>query len=298
MQKTQIFLDVIPFDKSFPITRPAFTKPPESAHLHNGFEIGFCYGGQGGVFQIENKVYACSPGDAVFINDREYHVLRQASPDNSRWSFINLKPEDLLMGWIPPEDPAFRTDHLSGTGFCNRFAEAEAPELTGLTRLLFTEAGKSDPDRPVIRALVWGILSKLQSFAASRPVSKAGNDQIELLYPALNYISTHYTESLEVPELAALCNMGLTTFRSRFVRCIKMLPLEYINTFRLNAAAALLKNTDRKIIDIAGQTGFASLSQFNRLFQTHFLCSPREYRAKVTARNNGQHAEIMTDGCI
>ena len=42
MQKTQIFLDVIPFDKSFPITRPACTKPPESAHLHNGFEIGFC----------------------------------------------------------------------------------------------------------------------------------------------------------------------------------------------------------------------------------------------------------------
>ena len=298
MQKTQIFWDEIPFEQNFPITRPAFSKPPESAHLHNGFEIGLCYGGLGGVFQIENKVYSCSPGDAVFISEREYHILGQATPENSQWSFINLKPEELLMGWIPPEDPVFRTDRLSGPGFNNRFAEADAPELVGMTRLLFAEAAKPKQDSNVIRALVWGILSKLQGFAPAQSGGKGGKDEIELLYPALNYISTHYAEPLEVPELAALCNMGLTTFRNRFVRCIKMLPLEYINTFRLKAAAALLKNTDRKVIDIAGQTGFVTLSQFNRLFRAQFFCSPREYREKSAGRNAGRSAEKMTDCCI
>lgn len=298
MQKTQIFWDEIQFESQFPMTRPGFSKPPESAHLHNCFEIGFCHGGLGGVFQIGNKVYTCSPGDAVFINDREYHVLSQATPENSRWSFINLKPEELLMGWIPPEDPAFRTDRLSGPGFCNRFAESEAPELVGMTRLLFAEAEKMKPDQPVIRALVWGILGKLQKSAPVRPIGKGGNEQIELLYPALNYISNHYAEPLEVPELAVLCNMGLTTFRTRFVRCIRMRPLEYINTFRLKAAAALLKNTDRKIIDIAGQTGFVTLSQFNRLFREQFYCSPREYRAKITGRKPPQQTECCTDSCI
>ena len=278
MQKTQVFFDEIQFERGFPITRPAFIHPPEAAHLHNCFEIGFCHGGQGGVFQIENKVYECSPGDAVFINDREYHVLRQASPDNSRWSFINLKPEDLLMGWIPPADPACRTDHLSGPEFCNRFSEKDAPELVGMTKLLFAEAAKPEITPAVIRALLWGIFTKLQTFAAPRTGKEADNSEMELLYPALQYISNHYAETLEIPELAALCNMGLTAFRARFVRCIKMLPLEYINHFRLKAAASLLKNTDRKIIDIAGQTGFPTLSQFNRLFRAQFRCSPREYR--------------------
>lgn len=278
MQKTRFIIDRIKFDNSFPIARPAFTKPPEEAHLHNCFEIGYCFGGQGGVFQVENKVYVCRPGDAVFINDREYHVLSQATPENSQWSFINLKVEDLLMGWIPPEDPSFRTNLLSGEGFCNLLSAKDDPTLIEMTKLLFEESSREKIFQPAIRALVWGIFSKLQNFASPIGSDKRSNDQIRLLYPALHYIANHYAEPLEVPFLASLCNMGLTSFRAKFVRCIKMRPLEYINTFRLQAAAALLLNTDRKIITIASQTGIPTLSQFNRLFQAKFHCSPREYR--------------------
>ena len=57
-----------------------------------------------------------------------------------------------------------------------------------------------------------------------------------------------------------------------------MLPLEYVNTCRLNAAATLLKNTSRQIVDIAGKTGFPTLSHFNRMFKAYYSCSPWDFR--------------------
>ena len=74
--------------------------------------------------------------------------------------------------------------------------------------------------------------------------------------------------------------MGVTAFRRNFKDSIGMLPLEYINTYRLKAAATLLKNTSNQIIEIAGRTGFPTLSQFNRLFKSYYGCSPLAYRKR------------------
>ena len=99
-------------------------------------------------------------------------------------------------------------------------------------------------------------------------------------FPALQYISKHYTSVIDIPTLAARCNMSLTAFRLHFRKCIGMLPLEYVNTCRLKAAAVMLKNTSRQIVEIAGRTGFPTLSHFNRSFRSYYACSPRDYRQR------------------
>lgn len=286
MQKTHIFYDPIKLPADFPICGPDFSKPPEFAHLHDCFEIGFCWDGSGGVFQIGSKIYSVDPGCAVFINDREYHILTNATPENSQWDFINLDPVTMLMGWIPPEEQMFDLENLSGSEFRNIYSGNEAPELIELTKLLIREMKKDARKSPsCVRALVWAIFTKLNEYA---PVSGAelhrGSDEICLLYPALNHISKYYAKQLDIPTLAALCNMGITAFRKHFKNSIGMLPLEYINVYRLKAAATLLKNTSRQIIDIAGQTGFPTVSHFNRLFKSYYSCSPWNYRKRYRTR--------------
>ena len=282
MQKTHMFYAPIVLDRDFPIRPPGFSKPPEFAHVHNCFEIGFCRSGSGGIFQIEKKIYSCAPGCAVFINNKEYHQLSNSTPENSEWDFINLDPAALLMGWIPPEEGMFDLENLSGAGFRNVYSEDDAPDLIKLVELLIREMKKDERRSPsCVRALVWAIFTKLNEFApAPGEEQHRDTDKICRLYPALNHISRFYARQLDIPTLAGLCGMGITAFRRNFRESIGMLPLEYINTYRLKAAATLLKNTSNQVIEIAGQTGFPTLSHFNRLFKSYYACSPLAYRKR------------------
>lgn len=56
-------------------------------------------------------------------------------------------------------------------------------------------------------------------------------------------------------------------------------PTEYLNRKRLNYGANLLLHTDKKIIDVAYDSGFRSLSRFYHAFQKEFQCSPAKYRS-------------------
>ncbi len=283
MQKTHMFYAPIDLPADFPITHPGFTRPPEYAHLHNCFEIGFCWKSTGCVFQIGGKIYSCGPGSVTFINDREYHILTNATLENSVWEFINLDPVALLMGWIPPEERMFNLDRLSGHAFRNVYSEEDAPELVRLSKLLLQEM-KKEPDKisqSCVRALVWAIFTKLNEYAPESGAElQQGSEEICRLYPALNHISKYYSRPLDIPTLAAKCNMGLTSFRKHFKTGIGMLPLEYINSYRLKAAATLLKNTSRQIVDIAYHTGFPTLSHFNRSFKKQYACTPWIYRSR------------------
>ena len=55
---------------------------------------------------------------------------------------------------------------------------------------------------------------------------------------------------------------------------------EYINSHRLDHAAKLLRTTDKKIVDIALESGFESVQYFNKIFKQNFSVTPHKYRKK------------------
>lgn len=58
----------------------------------------------------------------------------------------------------------------------------------------------------------------------------------------------------------------------------------FINSYRIGAAMIALddpEQADRTILEIAYETGFASLGPFNRAFRHHAGVSPREYRTRA-----------------
>ena len=60
---------------------------------------------------------------------------------------------------------------------------------------------------------------------------------------------------------------------------------EYVNTLRVQRAKKnLLEEADKKIIAIALESGFSSLSTFNRVFKKHAKINPSEYRAKYVGK--------------
>ena len=57
--------------------------------------------------------------------------------------------------------------------------------------------------------------------------------------------------------------------------------LKYINNYRLEKAAELLKSTAYSITDISLECGFNNLSYFNKLFKRKYHLTPRDFRDNI-----------------
>ena len=62
--------------------------------------------------------------------------------------------------------------------------------------------------------------------------------------------------------------------------------IDYLNDYRLTMAERLLRSSDGSVLDIAEQSGFDSLSYFNRIFKRKYGEAPGRWRAGI------KHGEI------
>jgi AraC-like DNA-binding protein len=94
----------------------------------------------------------------------------------------------------------------------------------------------------------------------------------------INYINSNYASPITVRELAEMANMSQGHFTRLFKRFTAKSPIDYLIGVRLSKALAMLCDTDEKLINIAVDTGFNSMSYFIRMFNAYFGCSPSKYR--------------------
>ncbi|MDD2709391.1 MAG: AraC family transcriptional regulator [Verrucomicrobiae bacterium] len=284
---TKGIFDAVHLDERFPITVPGWNirgdVAPIPPHTHDCFEIGYCYEGTG-VFTVENKILPFKGGDMVVVNHRELHLMVSAFGKTSRWRFCNLDPVRLLAGHVPAGEPHLEADSFCGSGFTNVFDSDRHPELCAVVRDIVTEMAEQPRGyRSLVRSLVWNLMVRLhRAFppgsggeGASRELSRL---HLARVRPAIEHIASHYDRPVMDADLARLCRMSRPHFRRIFKEAAGLAPHEYLISFRMNVAAALLKNTDRKILDIAFSAGCPTLSNFNRHFRAVFKQTPRQFR--------------------
>ena len=85
-----------------------------------------------------------------------------------------------------------------------------------------------------------------------------------------------------IKRMHALANCSPEHLSRSMRKHMDITPSEFINQLRLNFACGLLKSTQEPIINIAYESGFESLSYFNRLFKKQFNVTPREFRKSST----------------
>ncbi|HCS76152.1 MAG TPA: AraC family transcriptional regulator, partial [Clostridiales bacterium] len=95
---------------------------------------------------------------------------------------------------------------------------------------------------------------------------------------AMRYIDAHYIEDLSIEEVASVFALSPSYFSSLFKNITSRTFTEYLNNIRISKAKELLKNTDKKVIDISYDVGFNNVYHFNRMFKQQMGISPLEYR--------------------
>ena len=97
----------------------------------------------------------------------------------------------------------------------------------------------------------------------------------------LNYIHLHYSETLNLSDLAEHFHMSEAYFSHYFKDKVGENYLGYLNEVRIQNAALDLCQTDDSVTEIALNNGFSTPSVFNRHFKKTYGKTPLEYRNEM-----------------
>ena len=105
------------------------------------------------------------------------------------------------------------------------------------------------------------------------------------LQPALLYIDRHLKDNITLESLAETVHLNPEYLSRMFKKITGKNIFSYINYIRINNACKLLVDTDMSVLEIAMESGYSSISNFNRYFLKIKDCTPSAYR-KLKAEGN------------
>lgn len=231
---------------------------------------------------IREETYHLTPGDILMIPSGELHALK-APEKGVRFIFLldissiaNLhgfasiqsiidNPQCITRNTYPLiYDDVYRIMLQMRNEYFNK---NEFAELTIFSLLLnlFVKLGANH-------------LSNMNLFPSARPYKQ--KEYVNKFNDVMDYIDSHYTEDLTLDDVAAAIGFSKYHFSRLFRQYTGFSFCAYICHRRIKVAEELLEQPDLSITEIAMQSGFPSISTFNRVFRQHMNCSPSEYREK------------------
>lgn len=252
-------------------------------HFHTFYEMWIPLSPQGTHF-LEGKPYELRAFDILGIRPNLLHRTQYPAGDPSR---------RLIIQFALPKDPeGLGTAYEDLTALFHRevpifrFERDIQEKLYRRLNDIFLLAKKTDPMRDL------SIHVKFLEFLTLLYLNQDRNlysDETELspterkIYSVASYIHTHYTEELTLEGLAQRFYISACYLSRQFKEVTGFTLTDYIQMTRVRNVQSLLLNTRIPITEAASRCGFASFSQFNRVFQKHIGMSPSEFRRRNQA---------------
>lgn len=121
-------------------------------------------------------------------------------------------------------------------------------------------------------------LSLLFSLAESFSPKENRPENTRKLKLVLQFLEEHYSQPVSVATAADVCGYSASHFMRWFKNITGSTFTKYLNGFRLEKAFLNLKSTDLTVLEIAENSGFSNLSNFNRQFKRQFHQTPAQVR--------------------
>lgn len=98
------------------------------------------------------------------------------------------------------------------------------------------------------------------------------------LVRAIDYINAHYSDKITMEQLCHAAGVSKQHLCRLFRKSMNCRPTEYIIRKRIQAAKAMLIDTDKSIEEIACEIGFCTSGYFCKLFKRYEEITPGEYK--------------------
>jgi AraC-like DNA-binding protein/ligand-binding sensor protein len=125
------------------------------------------------------------------------------------------------------------------------------------------------------------VFAKHLSTLSNQLMVTAAPVESPLVSRAKLFIAQHQDEEVSLRQVAASVNTSAFYFCKMFKQATGLTFTDYLARTRIEKVKNLLLNPHKRISEVAYETGFQSLSQFNRVFRRVTGQSPTAWRAKL-----------------
>lgn len=231
---------------------------------------------------IDQITYQLKPGDILFIWSSEMHSVESNNDD----SLFGIQFSPSLLSELPEfasYSHLFRSYHLL------QLEDEQMGELTEFIHFKLQQICEIDNQKAPfygVEALI-GLYelfmhfgNHLQKVLLPKDISdRQGNAKtIDKINTACRYISENCDRELTLDSVADTIGFSSCYFSRVFKQTTQRNFVEYLTLQRLKRAQSLLADSDSPITSIAMESGFKSISTFNRVFQKYKGCSPSEFK--------------------
>lgn len=233
--------------------------------------------------QCGTSLFEAHAGDIAFFNSGELHAAVPA--DSSRDLFFravvfspdvlcNTTNDILRVKYISPVMKGeLQLPHLirCGTELYDRIS----PYFDSVCQLLEDRTPLFEFSVKSNMLLIFSTLVGSGEYATTSPRHGAAASSIK---KAIQFIQENYRLPLTIDKLAEIAGMSEGHFCRVFKQYTLKTPVQFINSVRLTHAADQLSNTNKRVLDIAMDCGFNSVSYFIEVFRESFDITPSKYR--------------------
>jgi AraC-like DNA-binding protein len=272
------------------VNRVDFRKPV-TPHAHDFIEVAFVAGGVA-IHRTEGMEERVARGDLVLINTDISHSFEPLpeSSDSVRVYNCTFVPGFFDFSLLNSRGFADVTRHFLFHSFLGRdvsghsrasLDEASIPRVEALFENMLREyVAREDGWIEMVRAgtieLLIHYLRALRRGGLGEARPDDGKDR--WFREAVDYIERNYSRTIRLEDLSMMAFLSPTYFCARFREYTGSTFTGFVQRTRIEAAARLLRTTDRKVADVAEEVGYRDLRNFNRLFRRLLGCSPSEFR--------------------
>ena len=252
-------------------------------HFHTSFELALFKEGTGR-YRCNNKLLSFSQGDIFMFSTNEEHFIEQITEE---MTVLNVHFEFQYILSCTRDEQRFSFMDVffnRREDFCNKIDRnlQIAKEISRLMLSMEAEMREQKANYEIIvQSKLLTVLSLLsREFGSTQGSFKIPHhlDKMRELEMVINYINAHYTEQLTLDMLSKVGKMDISSLCKLFKKTHGITIWDYITIRRIDSAKNLLKNTDKKILDIQFLCGYQTCANFNKNFKKLTNMSPREYR--------------------
>lgn len=218
-------------------------------------------------WEIEDRTYCITPGDIIFLNIGQKRQFTAFGETGFK-----------LCAFVMTRD-AFAAPHHFMYFLSRVRQQQNVLKGSPLSTLLqdayadFSSGGLHRYEMVSAKLTEFFIKAERTCQALPHSITEADREMLALM----DYIDANITHKISLRAVANHAGMSDSAFSRRFSQWNGVTFKEYVTEKKIRHAIRLLQTTNRKMIDIALECGFESLSGFYDTFQKRTGMTPRKF---------------------
>ena len=264
-------------------------------HWHEDIEWVYIRSGQMNYY-MNGKRVLLNTGEALMVNSRQMHYGYSENGQDCDFIRILCHPKIfitnsvLYQSYIAPvlSNPSLEYLHLKP-----EFPEdAEALQLLPeILRIKKEHPAAYEIEAAALLSLLWCRLLRSHPMMPNEAAAKPKEPDLLVQRDMVSYIYSHYSESINLDEIAAAGKVCRNKCCQIFRRYLNQSPIDFLNHYRLEVSCHLLNNTKLSIAEICTACGFNHQSYYSKIFLRTYSCSPRDFRKRTEEKTSAEASE-------